>query len=364
MKKEVLIQQFLEFTDNLEECNDFIQSCNQNILTKIDQIGLVLIAPESFALGITNRVIKFLEFNDLVVLDINIINKLSDEDLSRLYLPPIKPYTPKYISSDFRWWLIEKRFRFGPVCALLVGSKYNIKSTIPEKLAKVKGYRIPYFAESNSLRATLPSINGILNLVHTSHNSAFVLREGKIFFDHINIIKAIEKSEEIKLGKRCYITSEEIETNYLRGYQSAIQDSGSFFQIYFNIQQRILRILSSSTDNEIIKTLLRLANKGYDQSVIKLKRNQLLETFLDIIEDQKQLIKCKNNNELQINSELESLYTAFLFFLNYQTASYYNWIDFIKILELSGLKISEWERLVILTTLFKADTDLPSKNKD
>ncbi|WP_078557185.1 nucleoside-diphosphate kinase [Bacillus alkalicellulosilyticus] len=365
LTKDELVSQFNEFSTESNILSDFLNNAPNDAIESIDKIGLILLAPENFALGIMEDLLLYLEKKNLIFLDFTIKDQLSDEDLTLLYLPNCKPFVPVFIPNDFRWWLIKQRFTMGPVCAILVGSKDCGTNSIPRLLEGLKGYRVPYKAKVNSIRAKFPSINGILNLVHTSHNSAFVLREGSIFFDLKRIIQSILIARD--KGNQGTFSAQYIYNNYLKGYDFHQESSKSFFEVYFRLQHKILNRLTfkEKVNTETVSQLFVLVNDGIRIATENyVKREELFTLAFSIIISQKEIIISNfpsiNKKEfLFVNDPVNCLLNSFYTLVSLENAHNVDWIEYIKLLDAFGITVSEWEELVIETTLFNINQEFP-----
>lgn len=347
VSKEDLINQYKQLSFYSQNCNNFIPSVSDKVISASDQVGLIYIAPESFLMGITREILVFLEEKGYVFLEVNVIDKLTEEQIGRLIALELEP--------SFRWWLIERRFTLGPIAALLVCKKEK-SSEFLKDLKKLKGYKFPLKADETSLRSKLPAINGLFNLMHASDDTAAVLRDSDYFFNVQQIEEAIKKSIQVQNGQKVGLSINEIVNKYFLGYQGD-RKTVTFFELYFKLVYRIHARIKLFSGEFISSELQELIAQGIKVSTSGISRWEEREKILPIFYEMKKIIKSTDSEYL--NSNAIGLLNIFRDLVVLDGSLNKDWLAFLNKLEGYGIGIEYFHKLVIASTLFFINDEYP-----
>lgn len=231
MKTEELLEQFRRITPDDGYCNQFVSLADEQEIDDIEHLGLVLVAPETFALGVTSALCDKIKESGFHPVDLAVADALTEEEVAAMFIPG-------WIPERYRFWLIQRRFMMGPTAAILV--THHGSEPIGDLLQRAKGYRIPIKAVAGTWRGDLPSINGVMNLVHTADAAPYVLRNGAPFFPPERLVMALRRVAAIRSGRAQPLGWEDIKHYALAGYARGDTRCGSFFQVYFRSLARLL----------------------------------------------------------------------------------------------------------------------------
>lgn len=338
MKKQELLEEFRQITPDIDYCQRFLQLATDDEIEHLPHLGLILIAPESFALGVADQLIDRISRSGFVALDLAVADPLTEDELAAMFIPG-------WIPERFRFWLIQRRFMMGPTAAIAV-THYESED-IADSLKRRKGYRIPAQAEPGTWRAELPSINGVLNLLHTADSPAYVLRNGAPFFSAERHVRALRKVDAIRSGAEQGHDWEELKRYGLAGYQSATRRCGSFFEVYLGLLQRLLSRQWERTPHPLFVAAQEQIAKVLRSEVESDLRGGTLTTFEAIAA----VAKCTEYCESHV-AHLIRLLTQL------DQADKVAWDRVLPQLQLAGVSLDRWEELILLTTLYYTDQEL------
>ncbi|MDG5788617.1 nucleoside-diphosphate kinase [Evansella sp. AB-P1] len=335
--------------------NEFIKNLSNNQLNNLNQLGLVLIAPESFKLGIIDDILTYLKDYEIVVIDAAIIDRFNEEHLAE--------FIPESIPKFFRWWLIEQRYTKGPIGALLVCPKKELEITTLEKLKEIKGYRLPSIAEQYTLRSRLPSVNGLLNLIHTPDDVVHLIRDLSPFFSMDKVTRALNIIPEIQTQKNVGLSIHDIKNYYFSGYLTKNRYYYNLFAtLYLQFLHRLISIvlLNTNKSEETILEIQKVVNEGLNrQQNIQGTRHLSLKELENTLNKIKNLYLEFNENIFTEKYKFMEVFKYKLLWeilydlINLQDISYKNWQTVFYQLKQCDVYITEWEELVLVSTLFQ-----------
>lgn len=338
MKKQELFEQFRQITPDIDYCQRFLQLATDEEMEQMLHLGLILIAPESFALSVADKLIDHISSCGFQAIDLTVVDPLTEDELASMFIPG-------WVPERFRFWLIQRRFMMGPTAAIAV--THGGTQPIGDFLKLHKGYRIPSQAEAGTWRAELPSINGVMNLIHTADQPAHVLRNGAPFFTAERLARALRKVCAIRGGTDEGLDWESLKRYGLAGYQPATPKCGSFFEVYFRLLQRLLAGQWCRTAHplfiaaqEQMARVLRSASKAD-------LRGGTLTTFEAIAA----AAQCAEHCEPPVGQLLRLL-------TRLDKAQQVAWDRVLPQVQSAGVSLDRWENLILLTTLYYTDQEL------
>lgn len=186
MKRAELLSAYAKLTPDIERAEAFVALAGDEALTNCPSVGLAIIAPESFGLGVAGPLLRRIagEGWQLRALE---VRQLAAEDASAMFVPG-------WVPERFRWWMIQRRFELGP-SAFLVLTRPGIPDA-GAALGARKGHRIPALAKDDTWRGSFPSINGVLDLVHTSDDFPYVLRNSLPAIDVATLVRVVADPDD------------------------------------------------------------------------------------------------------------------------------------------------------------------------
>ncbi|WP_078557191.1 nucleoside-diphosphate kinase [Bacillus alkalicellulosilyticus] len=353
-----LISEKQKMVFDSDSLNYFVESAEDNIIDSLGELGLILLGPETFITSNVEKVLTLLEDRGFVFLRICVIDSFTKEQLAQ--------FIPKSIANSFRWWLIQERYIMGPTAALMVCRDKKINEPILRELKRIKGYRIPLNAEESTLRNQLPTINGLLNFVHTPDNSAFLLRDSEPFFNTEDVIQAINEIEDIHLGHTRGLSINDIKEKYLNGYINENNLNYSFFSILFSLVHRIYSKILQLSKHSIrsiisLQNILTEALEKREQLVERIEQIQAIKNYTDelIIGYNKTKIDSFHN----FFEEKDYIKAHILWDISYDLLSLKNsskkdWITIFKKLEYCDVKIKNIEYLILISTFLNIEEEI------
>jgi len=241
-----LLEKYSDITPDNGLCIDFLSLAGPTEIRNLDYLGLILITPETFILGRVDQLLRRFDLDGLIPIDCAVIDTLSEDQVSYMFIP-------NWIPERFRWWLFSNRFKLGPTAAILVTHLGDMN--IHTKLAKTKGFRIPMKASEGTWRRDFGAINGVLNLVHTADNPAYVLRNGGPFFSTERFVNASSRAGKIRSGDSSDLDWNDTWVYGLAGFNNRNSLNLSFLGTYLNVLQRILHIQWQDTKKAVLEML-------------------------------------------------------------------------------------------------------------
>jgi hypothetical protein len=338
MKKQDLLEQFRQITPDVDYCQRFLQLATDDEVEQLRHLGLILIAPESFALRVVDQLIDRISRSGFIALDLVVVDRLTEDELAAMFIPG-------WIPERFRFWLIQRRFMMGPTAAIPV-THFGTED-IAESLKSRKGYRIPAQAEPGTWRAELPSINGVLNLLHTADDPAYVLRNAAPFFSAERHVRVLRKMCAIRSGADQGLDWEALKRYGLAGYQAATRKCGSFFEVYFALLQRLLSRQWERTQHPLFVAAQDQIAKVLRSEVESDLRGGTLTTFEAIAAVAKCTEYCESHvaHLIRLLAQLDQAHKV-------------AWDRVLPQVEATGVSLDDWEKLILLTTLYYTDQEL------
>lgn len=346
-QSELQLQQ-KELSFKSKNFNDFLSLASDEILSASDQIALIYIAPESFLMGVAQKILYELEKEGYVFLQVNVVDRLTKEQLGK--------HLPIEIKHSFRWWLIESRFTMGPTAAFLICKKERTSEPLTNELGKLKGYKFPHKADDFTIRSKLPSINGLFNLMHSSDHTAFVLRDSDPFFNVEQVFQAINDCIQIQNGKQTGLTIDQIINTHFLGYQENCRPI-TFFEIYFKLLYRISTRIRLLTGEFISDKLQILLAEGINISGTRIPREELLEKILPVFIEIKEIIQSIDEDPL--HTDANELYCMLKELVILDGTYFKDWLSFLNKLEGCGVGMEYLHKLVIVSTLSFINDEYP-----
>jgi hypothetical protein len=342
MKKQELIEEFRQITPDIDYCQRFLKLATDDEIDDLPHLGLILIAPESFALGVADQLIDRISRSGFVALDLTVADPLTEDEVAAMFIPG-------WIPERYRFWLIQRRFMMGPTAAIAI--THHETEDIADSLKRRKGFRIPAQAEPGTWRAELPSINGVLNLLHTADSPAYVLRNAAPFFSAERHVRALRKVNAIRSGAEQGLDWEDLKryglAGYQAGYQSGTRKCGSFFEVYFGLLQRLLSRQWERTPHQLFVAAHAQIAKVLHSSVEGDLRGGTQTTFAAIAAVAKCTEYCESHvaHLIRLLTQLDQAYKV-------------AWDRVLPQLQLAGVSLDRWEELILLTTLYYTDQEL------
>ena len=337
MRGDDLVRAYRQITPDSEPCEAFLRAAHLQDFTEMAHFGLVLIAPECFAVGTACALADKMHELGLIPLDVELIDRLGDEAISAMFVPG-------WIPSRYRFWLVQRRFRIGATAAVLVthvGSR-----PIAEVLASAKGDRIPRLAAVSTWRGDLPSVNGVLNLVHTADGPEYVVRNGIPFFTAQRLASAFHSARQIRNGRPAELTWARIRQNVLLAYDCQTRVCPSFFSAYFTLLARILSLEWLSRKCSKVESAQQATARALSESDLK---SGSLPTRRDAIRAVADLY----SERTRIGTPREKLATALI---SLDLAASVDWDTKLQqLLNPVGVWLDPWHSLVLMATLYYAD---------
>ena len=338
MKKQDLFEQLRQITPDTDYCQRFLQFATDDEMESLPHLGLILIAPESFALCVIDQLIDRINRSGFVAVDFAVVDPLTEDEIAAMFIPG-------WIPERFRFWLIQRRFMMGPTAAIAVTNHGS--EPIGDYLKHSKGYRIPVQAEPGTWRAELPSINGVLNLIHTADHPAHVLRNGAPFFSAERQVQTLRKVCAIRRGADKGQDWEKLKRYGLAGYQSATRKCGSFFEVYFRLLQRLLAREWERTAHPLFVAAQEKIAKVLRSEVELDLRGGTPATFEAIAA----AAQCAEHCGSQVAHLLELL-------TRLDKAHDVAWARVLPQIQPAGVSLDRWDELILLTTLYYTDQEL------
>lgn len=331
-----LRHQFENFTTDTSLFFDISSKLSSETINNLNDFGFILFAPECFKLGVAYDIFLDIISRGFMILDLKILEKINEEQLSNLYLPQVKPYIPAYIPSDFRWWLLQKRFSAGPIAGLIVKKTTIDNVSCHDLLGKNKGFRIPYRADKQTIRNSFPAINGILNLIHTSDDAAFFIRESTAIFTTTELAEVLELKKE---------SDPKVLQNALIMYQDCSNELNSFFSVYYKTIFLILHRNSIICEKKIRDQIVEMMPSDNITESWEERTGKLLNFVTGAKEKLFSDISPKSLKASPNAIVLDS-------FLNFTPGENGSWLEILELIRAAGIKLSNWEELVLLSSLY------------
>lgn len=331
--KEVFAQGYERVSGDRSTCDPYLRLLTPEDYPRLDRLGFVLIAPESFALGVAPAVIASLADAGARILDMSFKQDLTEDEVSAMFVPGWVPHR-------FRFWLFQRRFLMGPNLALLVGNP-----KVPDMgawLKEIKGFRIPLHATQGTIRSRLPAINGVLNLFHTADDPVYVVRNGIPFFSADRLVAALRAS-----GGDGWNT-QDVGDSLARCVALAPARSScrSFWRVYVDVLVRLIVCAAhqASGRNFDVHRRALLGLSDIDPNRPSAPCEKIAEVLAAALRD-------GISSRAPIPNLLRSL-------IELDRAPHQDWIRLLESLD-QTIPLSEWERLILLSTLYYADQELP-----
>lgn len=338
----------------------FLKEATDQEIELLDNIGLIFISPDSFSSHIVEDILKFLESNGVLFLDANILDSFTEEDIAH--------FISRNIKNSFRWWIVQRRFVFGPVGALLVASKTKLDTRFAIELKRIKGFRIPNQASEFSLRGSFPTINGSFNFIHTPDDSANLLRDAGPFFNSQQIIKVISQLNEIYQGTARSLSIDTIMRNYFCGYNGYKNYCESFSEVYLCILLRVVAHIFVSV--EPVGKLLELQIL-LNQSLQKVRSLRSTREKLTVLLEIKNTVSanCLGQPDFRVlesqtgnENKMMRLIDVLSILLEFHKYPNMDWIKFVGHIRSSGIQVNDWEEVILISSLFSQEEEMPPVN--
>lgn len=331
-KKKLLIEEFNKISPNCSRCYEFVKHMKETDYCYLDQIGLILLTPETFFTRKVHDLIKQFVEDGLTLLDCCLLDHLTSEESSSMFIP-------EWIPSEFRWWLFSMRYEMGAVVAFLVYK--NRCNNIHEELKRLKGNRI--FAESKvgTWRHDFKAINAVFNYVHCADDFAYVLRNSIPFFSTKRIVEAIYKIKNTSVNRSVDANNwENAYETHLSAYEQADIRDINFMDLYLSLIQKIL------LNQELTKSMVDVIKNiySYRKSFSMYNKENIIVLT--------QLIS-------KIESALpEESYYYQLFGAIRNKQDNINWDKYFKIHIDPYYSMNNFSRTILISTLFYAEQEL------
>lgn len=335
-----LRQAFLQSTPDPEVCDRFLAVASPDLLPNLDRLGLILIGPETFALGVTRPLLAAIDAAGFLPVDLALQDRLSQEQVATMFFPT-------WVPQRFRWWMIEQRFSMGHTAALLVTHRSG--DAIGDRLREAKGYRIPRLARDGTWRKDLGAINGVLNLVHTADGPVDVLRNTAPFFAPERLAAALERGPAMQSGAMPALQWSALSSYGLMGFDQPTGWCASFLTVYFKVLRRLLAqewiaaphpLLEAAQERIAPLLLLPLPPDGPQTHAV--------------IQAIRAVARCEAVCS-GITQQLVRLLT------HLREAPQVEWDRWLGRFAEAGLRLDPWEKLILITTLYYADVELPGE---
>lgn len=339
-----LVQKFPFFSSNVDQ----FELAHSNSTYR--EVGMVLLCPEVFEMRLAVEIIQFLKTNGFEIINFNFVPYYNKELIGH--------HIPVSISDNFRWWLIQERFSLGPVMAILIRSTAGLAAF--SSLKTLKGFRIPSKASPESLRASLPSVNGLLNLIHTPDDFSFFLRDAEPFFSPEEINASLhhkDKKEIENISKRLL--------NYFHFLSKPQRKNITFVKTLSSVIFRLFyRIYIEKPEKEVAAFINSLANFRQELNSEKTiigsgailsewlisRKNQLLDIF--------EIFDNSENRKIVLSL---SIIKQLIDFKNY---NFYNWAEIRDSLLPVGIHLNEWDELIMQSTYLELNHEFPMLMND
>ncbi len=182
MQRQDLRSSYLDLTPDPDIVDDLLAHASDEQVAALPRLGLAVIGPEAFGLGVAGNLAQRLAADGLRIVGMQ-ARWLTEDDTAAMFVPG-------WLPERFRWWMIQRRWTSGHSAALLVSPDDTTEAGAT--LSANKGYRIPTEASPGTWRGDFPSINGVLDLLHTADSPAHVLRNAWPFFTSAQLCAAAD----------------------------------------------------------------------------------------------------------------------------------------------------------------------------
>jgi hypothetical protein len=321
-----LLAAYRDLTPYIQPCQAFVALAREGELDLLARLGLVLITADCFAQGASRDLLREIRLSGFLPLDISIVEHLREDEVAAMFLPASLPL-------EYRFWLLKERFALGPSAALLV--THPTAKNVGAALAAAKGDRHPMRAVKHGWRTRLPAINGLLNLVHTADSPAHLIRNAQPFYSTERLLAAARN-----VNAPPQSTWNQIEA-ILAAHELISSGCRSFSSVYLDLLERLV----GHASREMINKGFVTAQDQIASSMASLDAEAILRAI-------RAASACCTFCDPSIENLLRTL-------TDLNDASSVDWDEWLLQLGRTGIVLDRWESLILRTTLYFADQDLP-----
>lgn len=315
-----------------EKCEEFLSVVDDSDLCNFMKVGLIVIAPETFAIGAAHRLAACIENSGFHLLDAAVVDPLSIDEITMMFVPKKTPLR-------FRFWFLERRYALGPTAALLV--THPSVRAVGSVLKQAKGRARPSLARTGTWRRDAGAINGVLNLVHTADGPEQVLRHGAPFFSVERFQKAARNSERVKKGAQPPLSWKRLHASVFHAYGSRKNRNLSFLAVYRDLLHRLVMQEWRRREDATLERVTGRFGSIRDP-------DREIDEFASAIRMLRSAIKLFGPHQQSALHMLLSL-----------NDSNVDWDRRLAGLVQFGVGIDGWEHLVLATTLHDASNEVP-----
>lgn len=291
-----------------------------------DNLSALFVYPESFCMNLVEKLLQHFDDHGLRCLNVKLIDLIQEDQFYELY--EIMGKQKKCPS-----WLYWRKFSLGPMIVILVGGQ--TKETIQTSLVELRKRFIP--------------MNPVLDFFgETANLSKISSMENPIFTEkELYAAKELLKKSFIE---SVTLTFNEVFQRYLTGYH-CVERFTSFHEVRFRIIHRLATSFArkfnlyhcSDLIFRDIVTGMQLSNEKIVDERIITSLNQKIQAQLSVV-----------NKEVSLE---DSLYTTVYLILiekllHYKHNRETSWLSLLAEVEMLGVRLSNWEKMVILSYLY------------
>lgn len=334
MSKASLRAAYLETIPDIEPCDALLALTAEEELRDLPYIGLILLAPETFALGCALPLIRRLESDGFVPLDVAIADPLSEDQIAAMFVPSMQP-------RRYRFWLIASRFQMGPTAALLV--THPDAEPTGSILQRRKGHRLPIRADIGTWRGDFGAISGVLNLIHTADEPIHMIRQSAPFFSAERVSRALTNAGAFRRTheKPAFRWSDVARYSVLP-FERPNSSCRSFRSVYLAVLRRIIAV-------EWLET------RDPDFAVAERELAAVAKVAATSTGSQCWNLPATSAVAARSRSAFHTILAALL---DVESMPNVAWDRELARLLAAGIGIDPWEKLILLSTLYYADEEI------